>query len=59
MDVMVDHGLAEDTYAEIFTAAIQSAAYLKSNIDRLLEIELKKIPEECSFKNRPLSYRLL
>ena len=48
MDAMVDHGLAEGTYAEIFTAAIQSAAYLESDIDRLLEIGLKKIPEACA-----------
>lgn len=48
MDAMVDHGLAEGTYAEIFTAAIQSAAYLESDIDRLLEIGLKKIPADCA-----------
>lgn len=48
MDAMVDHGLAEGTYAEIFTAAIQSAAYLESDIDRLIEIGLKKIPEDCA-----------
>lgn len=47
MDAMVDHGLAEGTYAEIFTASMQSAAYGESNIRKLLEISLAKIPEDC------------
>lgn len=47
MDAMVDHGLNEGTYAEIFTASMQSAAYVQSDIRKLLEIGLKKIPDEC------------
>jgi len=47
MDAMVDHGLNEGTYAEIFTATIESAAYVESNIRKLIEYGLKKIPEDC------------
>lgn len=47
MDAMVDHGLAEGTYAEIFTASIQSAAYAESDIRKLINIGLKKIPDDC------------
>lgn len=47
MDAMVDHGLNEGTYAEIFTASMQSAAYVQSDIRKLIEIGLKKIPDEC------------
>jgi len=50
MDAMVDHGLAEGTYAKIFTASLQSAAYGESNIRRLLEISLDKIPADCMEK---------
>lgn len=48
MDAMVDHGLAEGTYAEIFTVTLQSAAYVESNIEKLLELSLEKIPEDCA-----------
>ena len=47
MDAMVDHGLNEGTYAEIFTATIESAAYVESDIRKLIECGLKKIPEDC------------
>lgn len=47
MDASVDHGLTEGTYAEIFTASLQSAAYAESDINILLETALAKIPEEC------------
>lgn len=46
MDAMVDHGVSEGTCAEIFTAAMQSAAYVKSDIRVLLEIALSKIPSD-------------
>ena len=45
-DAMVDHGLSEGTYAEVFTATLQSLAYLESDIRVLLESALKKIPED-------------
>ena len=48
MDAMVDHGIDEGTCAEIFTAAIQSAAYAERDIHKLLKIGLSKIPENCA-----------
>lgn len=45
-DAVVDHGLNEGTYAEIFTATLQSAAYVESDIRKLLEIALSKIPTD-------------
>lgn len=47
MDAMVDHGISEGTYAEMFTAALQSAAYYESDIKRLIEIALSKLPSDC------------
>lgn len=46
MDAMVDHGLSEGTYAEMFTASLQSAAYYESDIMTLINLALKKIPED-------------
>ena len=46
MDGMVDHGIAEGTCAEIFTASMESAAYVESDIRKLLEISLSKIPAD-------------
>lgn len=46
-DAMVDHGSGEGTYAAIFVAAMQSAAFVENNIRRLIEIGLSKIPENC------------
>jgi len=43
-DGMVDHGLAEGTQAEVFTATLQSMAYVESDIRKLLELALAKIP---------------
>ena len=45
-DGMVDHGLAEGTLAEVFTVTLQSLAYIESDIRRLLESALSKIPAE-------------
>ena len=47
MDAMVDHGAGEGTYAAIFVAAMQSAAFAENNIRTLIEIGLTKIPENC------------
>ena len=46
-DACVDHGMGEGTYAEIFTAAIESSAFLISDIRELINIGLSKIPENC------------
>lgn len=48
MDAIVDHGLAEGTYAEIFTVTLESAAYVESDIEKLLELSLQKIPTDCA-----------
>lgn len=47
MDAMVDHGLGEGTYAELFTAAMESAAFFEKDINKLLELGLAEIPEDC------------
>ncbi len=47
MDACVDHGLSEGTYATIFVAALESAAFVISDIKRLIEIGLSNIPEDC------------
>lgn len=46
-DACVDHGYGEGAYAAIFVAAIQSAAFVVGDVDRLIEIGLSKIPEDC------------
>lgn len=46
-DASVDHGFGEGTYAAIFVAAIESAAFAIRDARRLLEIGLSKIPEDC------------
>ena len=46
-DASVDHGFGEGTYAAIFVAAMESVAFVNSNINDLLEIGLSKIPESC------------
>ncbi len=46
-DACVDHGMGEGTYAEIFTAAVESAAFVISDIRELIKIGLSKIPEDC------------
>ena len=46
-DAMVDHGMSEGTYAEMFTAAIESAAFVVNDIQKLIKIGLSKIPANC------------
>jgi len=47
-DACVDHGGAEGTYAEVFTAAVESAAFVTSNRDDLIRIGLSYIPGDCA-----------
>lgn len=47
MDAYVDHGVSEGTYAEIFTAAMESLAFVKSDIREIIEEALGEIPEDC------------
>lgn len=46
-DAKVDHGTGEGTYAAAFVAAVESAAFVISDIRRLIEIGLAKIPDGC------------
>lgn len=46
-DAIIDHGNGEGVYAEVFCAALESAAFVESNIDTLIEIGLSYIPVDC------------
>jgi len=46
-DAIIDHGDGEGMYAEVFCAAIESAAFLESDPKTLIEIGLSYIPEDC------------
>jgi len=46
-DAILDHGDGEGTYAEIFMAALESAAFVVSDLRRLIEIGLSYIPADC------------
>lgn len=46
-DACVDHGTGEGTYAELFTAAVESAAFVESDRDTLIRIGLSYIPKDC------------
>lgn len=47
MDACCDHGISEGVWAEMFTAALQSAAFIESDVQRLVDIALAKIPADC------------
>ncbi len=46
-DASVDHGGGEGTFAALFTAAVESAAFVVSDRDELIRIGLSKIPPDC------------
>ncbi len=46
MDAIYDHGCGEGLYAEIFTAGMQSMAYVESDIPTLIQSALERIPED-------------
>ena len=46
-DAILDHGNGEGTYAEVFCAALESAAFVESDIYKLIEIGQSYIPEDC------------
>jgi len=50
-DAILDHGDGEGTYAEIFMAALESAAFVISDLRRLIEIGLSYIPKACGVAN--------
>ncbi len=49
-DAMVDHGMGEGTYAAIFVAALESAAFVVKDIRKLIDIGLSKIPDSSRVK---------
>ena len=46
-DAILDHGNGEGVYAEIFMAALESAAFVISDLRRLIGLGLSYIPEDC------------
>lgn len=46
-DAIIDHG-DEGLYAEIFCATIESAAFIESDVNKLIEIGLSYIPKTCA-----------
>ena len=46
MDATIDHGLSDGTYAEIFTASLESLAFFETDIRALIEKSLTFIPKE-------------
>lgn len=47
-DAMVDHGDGEGVYAEVFTVALESAAFFETDIQKLIDIGLSYIPADCA-----------
>lgn len=45
-DACVDHGMGEGTYAAIFTTAIESAAFVESDLRKLIAIGLERVPAD-------------
>lgn len=46
MDACIDHGISEGTYAEVFTAALESIAFIESDIRTVIEQALTFIPDD-------------
>lgn len=46
-DAIVDHGDGEGTYAEVFCAALESAAFVERDLDHLLRLALGFVPDDC------------
>jgi ADP-ribosylglycohydrolase len=46
-DASIDHGSGEGTLAAIFLAAVESAAFVEPDRDRLLALGLQVIPDTC------------
>ncbi len=46
-DAIVDHAGGESVYGEMFNAAVESAAFVISDKEKLLEIGLSYIPKDC------------
>ena len=50
-DATVDHGLGEGTYAELFTATLESLAFFNSDRLDIIQKALAAIPENCRVAN--------
>lgn len=46
-DAILDHGNGEGVYGEVFCAALESAAFVEQDINKLIAIGLSYIPEDC------------
>ncbi|HCE45568.1 MAG TPA: ADP-ribosylglycohydrolase family protein [Lentisphaeria bacterium] len=46
-DAVLDHGDGEGTWAEIFMASLESAAFMEKDIFKLIDIGLSYIPKDC------------
>ena len=46
-DAIIDHGNGEGTLAEVFCAALESAAFVERDIARLVGIGLSYLPDDC------------
>ncbi len=46
-DACVDHGCTEGTFAEIFTASLESAAFVEKDMKKLIQFALTMIPDTC------------
>ncbi len=46
-DACIDHGISNGTYAAMFVAALESAAFFESDILKLIDIGLSFVPEDC------------
>lgn len=46
-DACVDHGMGEGTYAAMYVAALESAAFFENDVRKLIEQSLSYIPENC------------
>lgn len=47
-DAIVDHGDGEGVYAEVFVAAMESAAFVCRDVRELIRIGLTYIPQDCA-----------
>jgi ADP-ribosylglycohydrolase len=47
-DAIIDHGNGEGTFAEVFCATLESAAFVESDLRKLIDIGLSYIPADCA-----------
>lgn len=46
-DAIIDHGDGEGVYAEVFCAVLESAAFVEKDTNKLIDIGLSYIPDDC------------